>query len=131
MVFAIRQFLARLGEGEASSSDSVLRETQFVLRYGKLEVGRLTCNESGWQFEYSDAFKSQNRVQPLADFPRKDKTYKMGELWPFFVSRIPSLEQPQVKQILLRENIDRRDKAALLSRFGGDSITNSFKLVEA
>ncbi|MCC5842575.1 MAG: HipA N-terminal domain-containing protein [Opitutales bacterium] len=101
------------------------------MRYGELEVGRLILREGEWEFVYSEAFKNQERVQVLLDFPRKNKTYRMNALWPFFASRIPGLEQPQIRERIRKEGIDDTDEGALLSRFGQRSIANPFTLVES
>ena len=65
----------------------------------------------------------------LIDFPDTNKTYRSDELWPFFLSRIPGLSQPAVKELLRKEKINEDDEAALLKRFGKTSITSPFTLV--
>jgi HipA-like protein len=63
------------------------------------------------------------------DFPVKEKKYTNEELWPFFATRIPSLNQPyQIKKI---ENakISKNDSVGLLKLFGAETITNPFRLV--
>lgn len=129
--------LKRLGlTYSLGGSRAVIRQrppfAEFVVRYGSLEVGRLVNDEHGWSFTYSEAFRSQNRVRTLADFPDKQKVYRRsGGLWPFFAARLPSMEQPQVQRIIKREKLDADDTAALLSRFGRHSISNPFVMVPA
>lgn len=137
MTDGLKSILSRL-KGVRRSDDlpadrvaSAGRPRAFVVRYGSLEVGHLFLNGGEWEFTYTDAFKNQERVQALLDFPRKDKTYRMKALWPFFASRIPGLEQPQIRDRLEKEGIDDTDEAALLSRFGERSIANPFTLVES
>jgi HipA-like protein len=103
---------------------------EFSLRYSNLEIGRLSRNEKGWIFSYGWEFRNQDRVSPLTNFPNKEKIYYADDLWPFFASRIPSLKQPQVRQIIREEQIDANDESELLSRFGRESISNPFKLVQ-
>lgn len=102
----------------------------FELWYRDLKVGRLEEGPGGWAFAYSKDFQGQNRVKALADFPKKTKLYRFEELWPFFASRIPSLEQPKVQRQLREENIDADDIGALLRRYGKRTITNAFILRE-
>lgn len=102
---------------------------KFGLGYKELEIGTLTFKDGEWVFKYSDDFKSQNTIQPLIDFPDTTKTYRSEELWPFFLSRIPGLSQPAVKEVLKKEKINEDDEAALLKRFGKTSITSPFTLV--
>lgn len=101
---------------------------RFGLGYKELVIGSLLFKSGEWIFEYSEEFKNQNEIQPLIDFPDKNKTYRSEELWPFFLSRIPGLSQPAVKELLRKENIDEDDEAALLKRFGRTSISNPFTL---
>jgi HipA-like protein len=102
---------------------------KFGLGYKELEIGTLTFKDGEWVFRYSEEFKSQDEIQPLIDFPDKNKTYRSDELWPFFLSRIPGLSQPAIKELLRKEKISEDDEAALLKRFGKTSITSPFTLV--
>lgn len=102
---------------------------KFGLGYKELEIGTLTFKDGEWVFRYSEDFKHQKEIQPLIDFPDVNKTYRSDELWPFFLSRIPGLSQPAVKELLRKEKISEHDEAALLKRFGKTSITSPFTLV--
>ncbi len=103
-------------------------EATFKLTYQTLEVGTLSLKKGKWTFAYAEAFKNQDRIKPLTNFPHKHKIYVNEELYPFFVERIPGLGQPKVQQIIKKENIDRHNEAALLQRFGKVSIANPFQL---
>lgn len=129
---ALRKIWRRLGSDGASFRDDAHAGVQraFELWYEDLKVGRLEENSDGWLFVYSEDFQGQERVRALADFPKKSKSYRFGELWPFFASRIPSLEQPKVQRQLREENIDSTDTGALLQRYGKRTISNSFVLRE-
>lgn len=103
----------------------------FSLVYKNLEIGRLILEEGIWTFRYSKQFKDQDLLPPLIDFPNLNKEYKSEELWPIFASRIPSLNQPLVQQIITRDGIDKNNEAELLKRFGKHSISNPFVLEDA
>lgn len=99
----------------------------FTLLYGNLRIGTLQLEEGEWTFRYSEAFKAQDEIKPITEFPRLEKVYKSKDLFPFFVHRIPSLSQPKVQKTISRENIEL-DEASLLKRFGESSISNPFRL---
>ncbi len=101
---------------------------RFILSYKSLIIGDLTHESGKWIFKYSEEFKAQDKIGVLLDFPNKDKVYESSLLWPFFSHRIPGLGQPQVKNIIKRENIDATNEIALLRRFGKRTITNPFEL---
>jgi len=96
--------------------------------YNTLLIGTLNLKEGIWTFAYSDEFKQQNKIKPLTDFPRVDKVYQNMVLYPFFLHRIPGLNQPKVKATIEKEKIDKTNEAELLKRFGQISITNPFLL---
>ena len=91
-----------------SQQDVVLaadNDAAFSINLGKMFVGTLRYSDGIWHFCYSNEFKAQNRILPLANFPSKDKEYSSRELWPFFTSRIPSNAQLQIEKGKPRENI--------------------------
>ncbi|MBK5203667.1 MAG: HipA N-terminal domain-containing protein [Prolixibacteraceae bacterium] len=101
----------------------------FRLVYGKQLIGVLTYSNGVWSFEYSSEFKRNSFAQPIMDFPVKEKKYTNEQLWPFFATRIPSLNQPyQIKKIE-QANISKNDSVGLLKLFGTETITNPFRLV--
>lgn len=103
-------------------------QAEFSLFLGNLLVGKLSVIEGRWQFIYSEDFKLKGDLRPLAEFPDLDKVYENQDLWQFFASRIPSMEQPDVEVVLERESIAEDDVVALLKRFGQRTITNPFEL---
>ncbi len=117
--------------GMARTKTPAQSHVKFELGYKELEIGTLIFKDGEWIFKYSEEFKSQNEIQPMIDFPDITKTYRSDELWPFFLSRIPGLSQPAVKELLRKEKINEDDEAALLKRFGKTSITSPFTLVPA
>lgn len=101
----------------------------FHLVLGNRVIGILSYLDNEWKFEYSDEFKKSKFTQPITDFPNIEKVYTNTQLWPFFATRIPSLNQPyQIKKIE-RANINKNDSVGLLKLFGNETITNPFRLV--
>lgn len=120
-----KKILARLFWSE-SQNDMVLAtedDATFNVNLGKLLVGTLLYSAGVWYFSYSNEFKLQNRVLPLANFPSKDKEYSTRDLWPFFASRIPSNAQLQIEKDKPKE-----DAVTLLRRFGRRTVANPYEL---
>ena len=120
-----KKILARLFWSE-SQNDMVLAtedDATFNVNLGKLLVGTLLYSAGVWYFSYSNEFKLQNRILPLANFPSKDKEYSTRDLWPFFASRIPSNAQLQIEKDKPKE-----DAVTLLRRFGRRTVANPFEL---
>ncbi len=101
----------------------------FLLRLGKLPVGKLTYSEGNWVFEYSEEFRRSPAARPLLEFPDLNAQYTSPYLWAFFALRIPSLSNPQIVDILRSEKISSDDKPRLLSHFGRLTATNPFELI--
>lgn len=121
----LKKILARLFWSE-SQNDMVLAtedDATFNVNLGKLLVGTLLYSAGVWYFSYSNEFKLQNRVLPLANFPSKDKEYSTRDLWPFFASRIPSNAQLQIEKDKPKE-----DAVTLLRRFGRRTVANPYEL---
>ena len=121
----LKKILARLFWSE-SQNDMVLAtedDATFNVNLGKLLVGTLLYSAGVWYFSYSNEFKLQNRILPLANFPSKDKEYSTRDLWPFFASRIPSNAQLQIEKDKPKE-----DAVTLLRRFGRRTVANPYEL---
>lgn len=103
-------------------------KARFLLTHHDLLIGTLLVADGIWQFEYSDEFRSDGSYRPIVEFPDVNKTYRSPILWQFFASRIPSVEQAEVEEILRREHIEEDDAVRLLQRFGKRTITNPFQL---
>lgn len=106
-------------------------QEKFELKYNDLLIGTLSVANGIWRFEYSDDFRDNGTLRPIVEFPDINKIYHSSELWQFFASRIPSLEQAEVEEILKREHIEEDDAVRLLKRFGERTITNPFYLKAA
>lgn len=103
----------------------------FHLLYGKLLIGTLIYDGESWSFKYSDDFKNDTKVNIIIDFPDLEKEYESKELWPFFATRIPSLNQPYHLKKIQKANINENDSVELLKLFGNETITNPFRLTPA
>ena len=120
-----KKILARLFWSE-SQNDMVLAtedDATFNVNLGKLLVGTLLYSAGVWYFSYSNEFKLQNRILPLANFPSKDTEYSTRDLWPFFASRIPSNAQLQIEKDKPKEDV-----VTLLRRFGRRTVANPYEL---
>jgi len=101
----------------------------FRVLLGTQEIGILRADKGEWVFIYSDAFRRQADLKPIVDFPATDKEYRSRTLWPFFALRIPSPEQPAVREFIRNQPNEKVDEGILLKEFGGRSIANPFRLV--
>lgn len=130
MLKALRKLL--WGEEETGLETPQNERATFVLEYEELVLGILRLADGKWEFEYSPEFVTQLKkpgaVKPLVDFPDPNKTYVSRDLWPFFLSRIPSLSQPAVREEVDRQNLDPASETQLLRAFGKRSIANPFEL---
>ena len=109
--------------------EQVNHNPKFKLKYQDNIIGYLNYDGTNWTFGYSDWFRGQDNLQPLFEFPSKEKLYKSSELWPFFESRIPSLKQPKIQEYLETHPSDRNNKVKLLELFGMTSVNNPYKLI--
>lgn len=115
-------------DGMEYSSLPANTKGEFRLLYDKMLIGILSYEYGNWLFKYSDEFKNSKALKPIMDFPDVDKVYKHTELWPFFATRIPSLNQPFHFKKIKQANANKDDSVALLKLFGNETITNPFKL---
>lgn len=98
------------------------KPVEFILKFDKLEIGILSFTDNTWFFSYSEEFKSQKEILPLVNFPTVNKEYTSNELWPFFVSRIPSTAQRQLSE-------ENQATTTLLKIYGRKTIANPYQLV--
>jgi HipA-like protein len=110
-------------------SDNPLSSGSFNLLYEDIIIGTLQYDKSVWTFEYTDSFKKNPVIAPIIDFPDVQKKYTSSELWPFFASRIPSINQPYQAKKIKKANIKQNDSVGLLKIFGSETITNPFRLL--
>lgn len=103
----------------------------FHLYYEKLLIGTLIYDGENWSFKYSDNYKKESRIIPVIDFPDMQKEYVSRNLWPFFATRIPALNQPYHIKKIKKANISEDDSVELLKIFGRETITNPFRLLPA
>jgi HipA-like protein len=103
----------------------------FSVLLGDLEVGSLTLQNGTWTFRYAEPFRQQQAVKPIIDFPSVEKEYRSDQLWPFFLLRIPSTDQPSVQRFIHEHSLKDLNEASLLRHFGRRSVANPFELVPA
>jgi HipA-like protein len=101
---------------------------EFHLKYRNILIGILSYDNNTWTFKYSDEFKEHN-IKPIMDFPDPEKVYQSNQLWPFFASRIPSLNQSFQFKKIAKAQVNKDDSVALLRLFGNETITNPFQLL--
>jgi HipA-like protein len=101
----------------------------FQLKYGKQLIGILSYENNQWTFKYSDEFRTNQVINPIIDFPDPDRIYTNEQLWPFFASRIPSLNQSFQFKKIDKAKIKQDDSVGLLRLFGNETITNPFRLL--
>jgi HipA-like protein len=108
--------------------DMPLSDGSLNLYYKQFHIGTLWFEQETWFFSYSEQFKKDPIIAPLIQFPDLNKTYKSKDLWPFFASRIPALNQPFHEKKIKKNNIDRNNPLKLLEVFGQKTISNPFRL---
>lgn len=117
-------------EGQEDIATPSDKKAAFLLYYDGLAIGNLSLTDGVWHFQYSKEFQTQNEIQPLIDFPNKNEQYESHQLWPFFSYRIPGLNQPAVKHIIQKDNVETNE-VELLKKFGRHSVFNPFLLQPA
>lgn len=103
----------------------------FTLKIKNLTIGYLSVENELWNFKYSEEFKEQTKYARLTGFSDLEKTYSAKILWPFFKIRIPGLKQPMIRDIIESENLDAKNEAVLLKRFGKKTMSNPYILESA
>lgn len=122
------------GQDELEVSNSLPSDVsaQFLLSVDNIRVGSLSCKNGDWYYKYAEEFKKHSsEYNSIVGFPDLNKTYQSEILWPFFQVRIPGLKQPAIREILLKEKIDKSNEVDLLKRFGRKTIANPYELVMA
>lgn len=131
MIDVLKRFLSQFrAEGQEAVTTPKDVSVIFRLTYQDLAIGNLTLERGEWEFAYTPEFQAQSSVQPLVGFPDVNKRYRSETLWPFFMTRIPSADQPQVQAAVKGEGLDVSSDVQLLKRFGTRTISNPFILVE-
>ena len=112
---------------EAVLSTPTNMTVRFELKFKNLSIGTLTLHEGTWSFVYSDEFKTQSKINPITDFPDKEKEYQSDTLFPFFAFRIPSLQRLKIQKIIPADQ--SKNEVLLLKEFGKQSIVNPYQLL--
>jgi hypothetical protein len=125
----IPSFINRLLRTKSNGVPAASEQSFSIeVRYQTLHIGTLSRKHGVWRFLYTDAFRQQDTVAPITDFPDSNRVYESPKLWPFFAIRIPSINQPQVRAYLRNHEASEE---MLLNRFGRLSAANPFVLAEA
>ncbi|MCK9616673.1 MAG: HipA N-terminal domain-containing protein [Lentimicrobiaceae bacterium] len=127
MIEKLKKILWKV-DGMEFTDNPVGSKGAFQLKYGKQVIGILSYENNQWTFEYSDEFKKNQVINLIIDFPDPNKVYTNEQLWPFFASRIPSLNQSFQFKKIDKANIKQDDSVGLLRLFGNETINNPFRL---
>ena len=100
----------------------------FILSHRSTSIGELILNNGTWTFQYTEEFKQQKKLTPIIDFSDINKVYQSEKLFAYFEFRIPSIQRPQIKQVIEKEKIDSNNTVELLKHFGQRTIVNPFHL---
>jgi HipA-like protein len=115
-------------EEQAYLSDvSDTTSATFCLFFESLLIGTLTLKAGVWEFGYSSDFKSQDKLLPLVNFPKKERVYQSTELFPFFALRIPGEGQLKAKGLDIKSQ-EYSNPVNLLEMFGVKNIANPYVL---
>lgn len=85
-------------------------------------VGELSCEDGAFVFRYKPGYDGP----PIAEFPRKDRTYRSEALWTFFAVRVPPTSRPDVQEIMKEISADH--PLETLAALGRRSVTNAYEL---
>ncbi len=91
----IVNFSMKMQDSENSSNKP---EWVFQLTYRKLEIGTLSLKDGEWSFWYSEAFKAQDKIKPLTDFPNLYKVYTSEDLYPLLPFPALALGRPSFRK---------------------------------
>jgi HipA-like protein len=121
------QYLFKSEDQELELSTPINTSVEFELTYKNLVIGVLKLNNGLWAFTYSEAFKHQNEINAIVDFPDKHKVYQSNVLFPFFAFRIPSLQRLKLQHVI--SDSFTNDEVSLLKMFGKQTIANPYQLI--
>ncbi|MGK7905513.1 MAG: DNA-binding protein [Hormoscilla sp.] len=96
-------------------------------------IGRLTFDGREYKFAYTHGLReAQNRCgfQPLLCFPNPQEVYTSPKLFPLFSNRVRSRSRPDYPDFAqwLNMSTEEYDPIALLSRSGGQRVTDKFEV---
>lgn len=115
--------------------------TRFSLKDKNKVVGELLWDGNNWHFSYNQEYIADHPDFKLSNFPDTSKTYQSANLWPFFMLRIPTADQPIVKRFqesktsntveidVSATDLKTNDPVLMLKLFGRYSTANPYILV--
>lgn len=116
--------------GKGEEVVCTIAQASFDIYRKHMKIACLTFDNNIWSFQYTYAFKNQNKLVPILVFPDVNVTYSSKELWPFFLARIPSLKQPDIRKELKLDNTQQKiELVDLLTKYGEKSINNSLIMI--
>jgi HipA-like protein len=101
----------------------------LIVYYKSEPVAELKKENGKFAFRYFSAFFTLN-LSPLPGLPAGNGQDFLvyDELPAFFRERLPDTRRPEIKQWILRHQVDESNELRMLSELGAHSITDSFEL---
>jgi HIRAN domain len=95
-----------------------------------LPVGRLTRDNGGYRFVYTQGARESKRFRPFGSMGDLDATYVSDELFPLFANRILPKSRPEYQDFLrwLGLSKEQHDALELLARSGGLRGTDTLEI---
>lgn len=117
---ALKKWTSRLGYKSLPATLLVYHESEPVAELKK-EKGKFL-------FRYLDGFFAHG-LSPLRGLQSRSYDFAtFNELPAFFRERLPDTRRPEIKQWILRHQIDESDELRMLAALGAHSITDPFEL---
>jgi hypothetical protein len=102
----------------------------LILRYEKVEIGRLWYEGGLYHFAYSKDFGTSG-LKPITDFPEVTKEYRSPSLFPYFEVRLPSAKRSDLSVQLDRTRRDGASELEVLAKFGKNAASDPYVLESA
>lgn len=98
-----------------------------------LVVGELGRDGNEFVFTYDPRFAATPGALPLPGLPDLARTYRDEELFPFFAVRLPPARREDVREALLRLQIEEGDALRMLGALAKKAVSSpyEFELAEA
>ena len=130
----ISGFLRRLGvlstrdAGRDRAGNEEVRLYLSLPPHGRLLVGKLTKDGDSYEFRYSDQFAETTDIPPLPGFPDRGKAYRSQDLWPFFISRLPPSDRPDVQAVIREQGIEPENALEMLGKLSKRAVSSPYEL---
>ena len=97
----------------------------LVVYYQDEPVAEMKKEGGKFFFRYLPAFLAE-KLSPLPGLPESGAEF--AELPAYFGERLPDTRRPEIRQYMLKNQIDESDELRMLALLGAGSITDSFEL---